>query len=104
MLRNWKSMTKTVRTAIEQDLSPDFNPLDYVVKGVLENKINATSLPNIGLLKTPIEEEWNKMSEKIILKACKSFRRCVDRIIEKKIVAILSKLTVLCLSSFFFFY
>ena len=28
---------KTVRTAIKQDLSPDLNPLDYTIRGVLEN-------------------------------------------------------------------
>ena len=38
--------------------------------GVLENKTNATSYPNIGSLKNAIEEEWNKMSEEFILKAC----------------------------------
>ena len=50
---------------------------------VLENKTNATSDLNSGLLKTAIEEEWNKMSEEF-LKACKSFQRSVDTIIEKK--------------------
>ena len=67
--------------------------------GVLENKTNATSHPNIDALKTPIEEEWNKMSEEFILKACRSFRRRVDTRIEKKLVAILSKF--LCLSCYF---
>ena len=75
---------KTVKTAIEQDLSPDVNPLDYAICGLLENKTNATSHPNIGSLKTAIEEEWNKMSEEFLLKACKSFRRRVDTISEKK--------------------
>ena len=41
---------KTVRTAIKQDLSPDRNPLDYVIWGVLENKTNANPHPNIGSL------------------------------------------------------
>ena len=59
------------------------NPLDYAIWGVLENKTNATSHSNIGLLKTAIEEEWNKMSKEFILKACKSFQRRVDTIIEK---------------------
>ena len=36
--------------------------LDYARWGILENRTNATSHPNIGLLKTAIEEEWNKMS------------------------------------------
>ena len=50
-------------------------------------------------LKTAIEEEWNKMSGEFILKVWKSFRWRVDTIIEKKMVAILSKFTILCLSS-----
>ena len=94
---------KTVKTAIKQDLSPDPNPLDHVLWGVLENKINANSHPNIGSLKIIIEEEWNRMSEKCILKACKSFWRRVDTVTEK-MVAILSKFTVICLSSYFMVY
>ena len=39
---------------------PDLNPLDYAIWGALENKTNATSHPNIGALKTAIEEEWIK--------------------------------------------
>ena len=94
---------KTVTIAIKQDLSPDLNPLHYVTWGVLENKTNATSLSNIGLLKTAIEEKWNKKSEESILKAFKPFHRCVDTIIEKKMVAILSKFTVLRLFCCLFF-
>ena len=48
-----------------------------------KNQTNATSHLNIGSLKTAIEDEWNKMFEKFILKACKSFWRHVDTIIEK---------------------
>ena len=29
---------KTVKTAIKQRLSPDFNPLDYTIWGILDNK------------------------------------------------------------------
>ena len=72
---------KTVRIAIKQDLSPDLNPLDYAILGVLENKTIATSHPNIVSLKT--EREWNKMSENFILRAYKSFRRRLDTIIEE---------------------
>ena len=32
-----------------------------------KKKTNAASHPNIGSLKTDIEDEWNKMSEEIIL-------------------------------------
>ena len=70
---------------------------------ILENKTNVTSIPNIGLLKTATEEEWNKMSKEFILKAGKSFRSHVDTIV-KKMVAILNEFTVLCLSSYFVVY
>ena len=71
-------------------------PQLYAICGDLENKTNATSHPNIG---SAIEEEWNKMLEEFILKACKLFQERVDIIIAKT-TAILSKFTVLCLSSF----
>ena len=45
---------KTVRTAIKQDLSLNFNPLDYAIWSVLENKTNATSHRNIGSLNSAI--------------------------------------------------
>ena len=64
--------------------SPDLNPLDYAIGVVSENKTNAASHPNIGSLQTAIEEEWNKMSEELTLKACISFPRGVDGITEKK--------------------
>ena len=53
---NWKAMRK-LRTAIKQDLSPEYNPLDYAIYGVSENKTNTTFHPNIGSLKTDIMKE-----------------------------------------------
>ena len=44
------------------------------------------------------------MSEESILKAYKLFQRCVDTIIEKIMATIMSKFTVLCLSSYFVVY
>ena len=77
-----ESPGETVRVAIKRELSPDLTPLDYALWCFLENKTNATSQPNIGLLRIAMEEEWNKMSEEFILKACKSFRRHVETIIK----------------------
>ena len=72
-----------MRTAIKQDLNPDHNPLWLRYMMRFKKQTNATSHPNIGWLKTAIEKEWNKMSVEFILKACKSFQRHVDIIIEK---------------------
>ena len=52
---------KTVGTVIKQDSNPDINPFDYTMRGVLENKINATSFPNVGSLKTVIELEGKSL-------------------------------------------
>ena len=93
---------KIVRTAIKQDLSPDRDPLDCVICGVLENRLNATSHPNTDSFKTAIGNDGNKTSEEFILKACKSFRKHDDT--SEKMVAILSKFTLLCLSSYFVVY
>ena len=48
---NRKSMRK-LRTTIKQNINLDRYPLDYCKQGVLENKRNATSHPNIYSLKT----------------------------------------------------
>ena len=53
--------------------SPGNNPIDYARWDISENKTNATSHPNIGLLKTATVAEWNKISKEFIVKACKSF-------------------------------
>ena len=76
------------RDKYENSNSTRFKPrprlpwLDYMES--FTKQTNATSHPNIGSLKTAIEEEWNKISEEFILKACKSFWRRIDTIIEKK--------------------
>ena len=54
-----------------------------VIWGILENKTNANSNWNIGLLKTTFEEEWNKMSEELVLMVWKSFQRHIDTKTEK---------------------
>ena len=84
-----KNISEIIIVSLWPPSSPNLNPLDYAIWDVLENKTNATSHPNIGALKTDFEEEWNKMSGEFILKACKSFRRGVDTIVEKKMVALL---------------
>ena len=98
-----KKHSKIIGVLLWSPSNPDIYPLNDGIWGVLENNTNATYHLNIGLLKTTIEGEWNKMSEEFILKAYKSFRRHVATIIEK-IAAILSKFTVMCLSFYFVAY
>ena len=79
-----KKISKIIRVSLWPSSSAAIKPLDYTIWGVLESITKATSHPNIGLLMTAIEKELNQMSEEFILKACKSFRRRVDTIIEKR--------------------
>ena len=102
MLKLSQNIYEKTRVSLWPPSSPDLNPFDYSIWGVLENKTNVTSRPNTRSLKIVFEEELNKMSEEFILKACKLFQRRVDTIIEiKKKVAILGKFLVLCLCSYF---
>ena len=80
---SWKSTKKLRGEELNKIQAHTFNPLDFAILGVLENKTNVTFHPNIGSLTTAIKEEWNKMSEEFILKACKSFRWHIYTIIEK---------------------
>jgi hypothetical protein len=51
--------------------SPDLNPLNYAVWGVLEQATNRPhSLPNINTLKAAIQEECVKMSKDFLVKSC----------------------------------
>ena len=56
-----KKISQIIGVSLWPPLSPDHNPLDYAILGIFENKTNTTSHPNIGLLKTAIEEESNKI-------------------------------------------
>ena len=51
-----KVQGKSVKTAIKEDLSSDLYIFEYAILGILENKTNVTSHPNIGLLKAAIQD------------------------------------------------
>jgi len=53
--------------------SPDLNPLDYHLGGILESKAWASSHPSTDSLKAAIEREWAAMSMDNVVKACKVF-------------------------------
>ena len=61
--------------------SPDLNPLDYAMWGVLDRATNKTSHPNIDSLKAAIIKEWDNLSEDFIVKSCRSFRHRIETII-----------------------
>ena len=42
--------------------SPDLNPLDYCIWGMLEEKVNSKRHSSIEALKASIQREWNDLS------------------------------------------
>ena len=60
---NLKSTRKLWGQQLNKNQAYTINPLLAFLWGVLENKTNANSHPNIASLKTAIEEGWNKLSE-----------------------------------------
>ena len=46
--------------------SPDFNPLDYCIWGVLEAKVNAKQLKSLDSLKASVLLEWDKLPLNVI--------------------------------------
>ena len=62
--------------------SPDLNPLDFAIWGVLEKATNATPHPNLESLKTSIKREWDKMSSDFVSRSCRSFRTRVEAVID----------------------
>ena len=71
-----ENISKTIRVSLWPPSIPDLNPIDYATRGILENKTNETSCPNIGLLHTDFEEECKTVQRiyfegmQIISKVC----------------------------------
>jgi len=64
--------------------SPDLNPLDFAVWGVMDARARATSHANVNSLKASIEEAWDEMSPDFIIKSCRSFRPRLEAVIAVK--------------------
>ena len=56
-----KQISEIIGVSLWPLSSPDLNPLDYAVWSVLEKNTRHCQ-PNIGSIRTAIEEEWNKTS------------------------------------------
>ena len=62
--------------------SPDLNPMDYYVWGVLERKTNKRAHNSIDSLRDAIEEAAANMNSDHLVNACKRFRARVEAAIQ----------------------
>jgi len=54
--------------------SPDLNPVDYKIWGILQERVYKTSSKDVDELRRRIAEEWGKLDQRIIDKASCSYR------------------------------
>ena len=65
--------------------SPDLNPVDYCIWGILENNVyRGRKITNIKELKEAIIEEWEKIPQDVINNCIDSFRTRLNRVIENE--------------------
>lgn len=62
--------------------SPDLNPLDYYVWGVLEKEVNEHYHSTIDSLKATIVRVMSSMDQQHLIKACRRFRSRVEAVIQ----------------------
>lgn len=64
--------------------SPDLNPLDYSIWGILEAKVNSSRHKSIDSLKTKLLREWAALSMDIVRKAIDSWPMRLRAVIQKR--------------------
>lgn len=66
----------------EKDLwpsnSPDLNPMDFSVWGILENEISSTKHVSIDHLKKSLQRAWAKISNRTLSTIVKNFRKRLE--------------------------
>lgn len=81
-------MTRNLHNHITPDIwppsSPNLNPLDYYVWGVVERETNKQPHNTIDSLKTAITRTMIYMNKGQLINACQSFRKCIEAVIGAK--------------------
>ena len=64
--------------------SPDLNPVDYSIWGVLEQRVYAgRKIGSLTMLKQVLEEEWRNFPQDIVSKAIQQFRPRLRKVVEE---------------------
>jgi inhibitor of nuclear factor kappa-B kinase subunit alpha len=63
--------------------SPDLNPLDYSIWGVVEAKACRTSHASVAALKCSISKVWKAMTRDYLIKTCRAFRTRLETVVER---------------------
>lgn len=84
--QNW--LKANVPVLIDRDMwpssSPDLNPLDFCIWGVLQARACAKKHTSLEALKVTLTREWNSLSDDVIRAACASFRKRLQLVVKAK--------------------
>jgi len=58
--------------------SPDLNPVDYKIWGIMQDGVYARKITSVDELKQRISDEWNKIDQQLIDGAVKRLAACVS--------------------------
>ena len=63
--------------------SPDLNPVDYCIQGILERNVyRGRKITDIDMLKAAIVEEWDKISQDVIDNCINAFQKRLKLVVE----------------------
>ena len=54
---------------------PLLNPVDYKIRGILQERVYKTSIKDVDELRRRLAEEWDKLDQRIIIKAVGEWRK-----------------------------
>ena len=60
--------------------SPDLNPVDYKIRGILQERVYKTSSKDVDELRDQIAEKWDKLNQRIMIKQLDSGERDFKRV------------------------
>ena len=84
--RKW--LQKNLADFWDKDLwppsSPDLNPLDYGIWGVMEKEACATPHSSLTSLAVSIDRAWDNLTPEYVAQTCSSFRPRLEKVIEAK--------------------
>ena len=64
--------------------SPDLNPVDYKIWGVLQNRVYQTRIRNVEHLRERLLEEWSRFDQRIIDGAVNQWRKRLEACVQAK--------------------
>jgi inhibitor of nuclear factor kappa-B kinase subunit alpha len=64
--------------------SPDLNPLDYSIWGILKAKVNAIQHRSVDSLKKTLRNEWTKLPMSTVRNSVASWRRRLQAVVKKR--------------------